>query len=338
MSRNRERGGALLIVLWLSAALAAIALSVSTTVRTETEHTSTVADGLRAHYLATGSLDRAVQWMLWGGGPRNPDGTARFWDRQKPRMNMSYPSGDVVVEMISETAKLNVNKATEAELIAVVTALTGNPGQARDVAAAILDWRSPVQGASSFDSYYLALGPTFRPQHTSLEEIEELLSVRGVTPELFYGNYVSDGQGRLYARGGLRDCLSVWGTLGALDVNGASPAVLEAIGMTPPNAATLVQRRAMKPFENIGEVQALGIPTTRLRVGGNTMWTMRATARLRRPDGTPSETVRSAAAVVKYWDDPQYHPSSVQVVRYYGDAWSEFAVAPPLNGPRVFAR
>ena len=335
MSRNRERGGALLTVLWLSAALAAIALSVSTTVRTETDHTSTVADGLRAHYLATGSLDRAMQWMMWGGGARNPDGTARFWDRRKPRMNMSYPSGDVVVEMIPEISKLNVNMATEADLTAVITALTGNAGQARDMAAAIVDWRSPAQATSPFDSYYLALGPTFRPRHTSLEEIEELLSVRGVTPELFYGNYVADGQGRLSARGGLRDCLSVWGTRGAIDVNGASQAVLEAIGMTPANVATVVRRRAEKPFETIGEVQDLGVPSTRLRVGGNSIWTMRATARLRRPDGAPSETVRSAAAVVKYWDDAQYHPTTVQVVRYYGDAWSEFAVAPPMSGPRL---
>jgi general secretion pathway protein K len=336
MSHNPERGGALLIVLWLSAALAAIALSVSTTVRTEIEHTSSVADGLRAHYLATGSLERGIQWMLWGTGPRNPDGTARFWDRTRPRMIMSYPSGDAVVEMIPETAKLNVNTATEEELRKVVTAVTGDPGRAAGIVEGIVDWRSGGQRRGSLNSYYLALGPTFQPRHASLEEIEELLFVRGVTPELFYGNYVEDAQGRLYARGGLRDCLSVWGTRGTIDANGASPALLEAIGMSPSDIAVLVRRRTEKPFLSIGEVQALGIPTTRLRIGGGTMWTMRATARLRRPDGAPSETVRSAAMVVKYWDDPRLHPSLVQVVRYYGDAWSEFAPAPPLNGPGVF--
>ncbi len=41
-SRARaEKGGALLAVLWLSAALAAIALSVATTVRGETDRVST---------------------------------------------------------------------------------------------------------------------------------------------------------------------------------------------------------------------------------------------------------------------------------------------------------
>jgi general secretion pathway protein K len=334
MSTRPERGGALLTVLWLSAALGAIALSVSTSVRTEIEHTSSVADGLRAHYLATGSLDRAVQWMLWGAGPRNQDGTARFWDRLKPRMYMTYPTGDVVVEMIPETAKLNVNQASKAELLKVVTALTGDPARAEQIASGIMDWRGTGSNPISFDTYYLGLGPTFRPRRASLEEIEELLFVRGVTPELFYGNYVEDGQGRLYARGGLRDCLSVWGTNGNVDANGAAPAVLEAIGMNPSDAATLVR---MRPLETMEALQKSGVPMTRLQLGVGTMWTMRATARLRRPDGTPSETVRSAAAVVKYWDDPRQHPSPVQVLRYYGDAWSEFSPTGVL-APGALAR
>ncbi|MEO5923491.1 MAG: hypothetical protein ABIR70_06665 [Bryobacteraceae bacterium] len=335
---NRERGGALLTVLWLSAALAAIALSVSTTVRAEIEHTSTVADGLRAHYLATGSLERGLQWMMWGAGPRTPDGQARFWERIKPRMKMSYATGDVVVEMIPENAKLNVNTTPEAELLKVLNSLTGDPAQARAVVDGILDWRTTSQATASFENYYLALGPTFRPPHASLQEIEELLFVRGVTPELFYGNYIADAQGQLFARGGLRDCFSVWGTRGAVDINGASPAVLEAIGLTAAQATAVVGRRTEKPFENLLELQEMGIPATRLRIGGGSMWTMRAVARLRRPDKQLSETVRSASAVVKYWDDPRGHSSVVQVLRYYGDAWSEFEVAPPLVPTGALAR
>ena len=71
-----EKGGALLTVLWVSAALAAIAFSVSTSIRAETDRASTAADGLRATYLATGSVDRATQWLLWGTG------SDRFFDRQ----------------------------------------------------------------------------------------------------------------------------------------------------------------------------------------------------------------------------------------------------------------
>src|SRR5580698_6584848 len=73
-SLKDRRGSALLAVLWLSAALAAIAFSVSTSVRSETDRVASAADGLRAWYLATGSVERGIQWMCWG-----PDYAPRFW-------------------------------------------------------------------------------------------------------------------------------------------------------------------------------------------------------------------------------------------------------------------
>src|SRR4051794_5584690 len=64
--RKWQKGSALLAVLWMSAALAAIAFSLAATIRTETSRATTDADGLRARYLATGSVERGVQWMIWG--------------------------------------------------------------------------------------------------------------------------------------------------------------------------------------------------------------------------------------------------------------------------------
>lgn len=330
-TRDRRSGGALLAVLWMSAALAAIALSVSTSVRTETGHVSATADGLRAHYLATGSVERAIQWMLWGPGGTLPDGSARFWQPDKRRLRMSYPTGDAVVEVLPETAKLDINRASPGDLLRVVAAVSGDLPLAQQITAAILEWRG--SGPPVFADYYRALGPTFRPRGASFEEIEELLFVRGVTPELFYGNYIADAQGRLYARGGLRDCLSVWGSLGPFDVNGASPALLEAMTGIPPAAAqAVVARRAIQPFANTGELARMGVPTARLRVGGNRIFTLRATARLRRADGTPTDVVRSAAAVVLYSLEQRFQPMPVRVLRFYEDAWSEFAL-PPAAAP-----
>jgi general secretion pathway protein K len=326
---NSEKGGALLAVLWMSAALAAIGLSVSTLVRSEIDRVSSDADGLRAQYLASGSVERAIQYMMWGPEYANPDGTQRFWGTvpNKPRLNFRYPSGDVVVEMIPEAAKLNVNTASIPDLIKVIQSVGGPQVPAQDIANAIAEWRG---GGATLDSYYLSLGPTFRPRHASLQEIEELLFVRGVTPELYYGNFVSDEQGRLYARGGLRDCLSVWGSQGPFDANTASPALMEAMDVPPDQAERAVQMRRVRPFLNLGELRAAGLDAPRLGIGGatNTIWSIRATARLRRPDGSPSEVVRSSSAVVKLLDRQQYFQMPVHVLRYYEDAWSQFAIAP----------
>jgi hypothetical protein len=148
-----------------------------------------------------------------------------------------------------------------------------------------------------------------------------------MTPELFYGNFVADNQDALYASGGLRDCLSVWGSLGPFDVNSVSPALMAAVGVPPEGVTAIVARRKAEPFKNIAEVRAMGIPAPRLGVGGNVMWTLRASARLRRPDGTPSEVVRTASATVKLLD-PRRFTIPVHILRWYDDAWSESAISP----------
>jgi general secretion pathway protein K len=310
-----EKGGALLTVLWVSAALAAIALSVSMSIRAETDRAGSAADGLRAMYLATGSVDRATQWLLWGTG------SDRFFDRHyysdKPRLNFSYPSGDAVVEMMPEAAKLDINHASGDDLLRLVTVVSGDPERARAIAGGIIGRQ---------DS-------TFQPGSTSFEEIEELLLVPGMTPELYYGNYVANGDGSLSPRGGLRDSLSVWGSTGPFDANAVSPALLEVLGASPGAIAQLMQRRTQAPFHNLGEVAALGIPIDRLTLTGeHLIWNLRATARLHRPDGSPSEVVRSASAIAQLVLPPRNRPRDpirLKVLRFYEDAWSEFAAAPP---------
>ena len=155
--------------------------------------------------------------------------------------------------------------------------------------------------------------------------------MRCVTPELFYGNYISDAQGRLYPRGGLRDCLSVYGSPGPFDANAASPALLEAMGLDPQKVDELMRRRTVQPLRP-ADLQEMGIMNPRITIGGvSFMWTLRATARLRRADGSPSDVVRSASAVVKRWTTPRYASAPVHVLRFYEDAWSEFAVRPTAN-------
>ena len=322
----------------MAAALAAIAFALSTTVRTETSRAGNAADGLRAYYLASGSVERGIQWMLWGSTgytPMNRDGTPRFWIPNTPRLNMHYPSGDAVVELIPESAKLDINTANLDELTRVITAVSADPGAARAIAEGIIDWRTPGPGGSG--GFDLSLNSTFQPRHASFQEIEELLLVRGVTPELFYGNFVSDSEGRLYARGGLRDCLSVWGSHGPYDINTASPAIMEAAGVPAGAIQQILQRRTAKPFHDMGEVNALGFSAPGLGVGGRHIWTLRATARLRHPDGSPSEVLRTSAATVELLDPRAYPVMPIAVLRYYDDAWSELSVAPPGPSSAVSA-
>ncbi|MCC7157478.1 MAG: general secretion pathway protein GspK [Bryobacterales bacterium] len=319
---SERRGGALLAVLWLSAALTAIAFSVAVSVRGEIARAETSLDGLKEYYLASGALERALLYMLWGGGARNPDGTARYWERGQPVIRLPFPTGEAIVEIVPEGAKLNVNTITQLELSRLLQALGLDALRVQQVTEAIIDWRSPAPGGQSlFDAEYLGRFPSFRAPHASLEQIEELLLVRGVTPDLFYGRYDRTPDGGLIPRAGLRDCLTVYPSPTPLDINSAEPEVMRAVGVDPQGietVRTLRMRAPIRPQQFGSLAPVLGPAFSRFGIGGSNTYTLRATARLNRPDGKLSDSRRSVAmtVVLRQSEDPELY----QVLRWYDNA------------------
>jgi general secretion pathway protein K len=322
----RTAGGALLTVLWLSAALSAIAFSLATTVRGEAERAFTAVDAVRSHYLATGAIQRALLYMEWGRYYLQPDGQSRYYTWGMPRLSFDFPTGHAEVDILPEAAKIDVNSAPPEELFRLLVLLGAEPDRAREITAAILDWRTPAPAGlpTALDQYYLSLTPSFPARHASLEEIEELLLVRGMTPDLFYGSYERDAQGHLVPRVGLRDCVTVYGAGGPFDVNTAEPAVLGAAGLSPDAIALIVEQRNRAPFRDREQLAALlqGTPNFNLlRVGGNAIYTLRSTAWLRLPNGALSDQRRSVAAMVKFMG--RGFQESYHVLRWYDDVWAQ---------------
>jgi general secretion pathway protein K len=320
---TRKRGGALLAVLWLSAALSAIAFSLANTVRGEVERASTAVDGLRSHYLAEAGIDRGILYMEWGMDGSLPANLPFPFKPGNSVLPFAFPSGEAIVQVIPETARLNINTAPPEDLARLLVALRVDPNRAAQVVAAIVDWRKASE-PTEFDSFYMSLTPSFRARHASFEEIEELLLVRGMTRELFYGGYDHDAEGRLVPRGGLKDCVSVFGTVDGIDVNNAQPAVLVAMGMAPEAAAAIADHTRTLPFKGMQDVAAFapggGQAVGRLGVGGKTIFTLRSTGRIRLPNGQLSDLRRTAAATVKFTKTDAL--TKVEVLRWYDNAWT----------------
>jgi general secretion pathway protein K len=321
--RTTERGAALLLVLWLSAALSAIAFTLASTVRGEIERSSTEADGLKAYYLAEGAIDRLLVYIESGGAFVGPDGKPRFQPGQTHVLRLDFPTGVVRAEYIPENSKLNVNLAPPSELNNLLLALGVDPNRAQAIVAGILDWRGGTAGGSlsELDQYYLSLTPSFRARHASVQEIEELLVVRGITPDLFYGSYTRNADGNLIPHAGLRDCLSVYGSIGALDVNTVTPEVMVAVGVAPETAAAIVGLRKVAPIQDMGQLAAFsngGKGMGRLGVSSGSIVTLRATAQLRLPNGQLSDLHRTVSAMVKLLG-PEWNPP-FHIMRWYDDS------------------
>jgi len=323
-----RKGSALLAVLWLSAALAAIGFSIASTVRGETERTATSLDALRSYYLAVGGIERGTMELLWS--VNNPD--RHVLPPNVTSTVYHFATGDVRLEILPETGKLNINQASLEQLFRLCAALGLDPARAQEIATAIDDWRKPAYQGSAFDGYYSSQVPSFRARHASFREIEELLQVKGVTPDIFYGSYQPAGEGAagpgLVWHVGLADCLTVYGQgsnfFGTpVDINTAQPAVLAAIGVTPQALQAILQRRQLGPItdQQLGSfLGSIGAASASLRVGGNSIVTMRATGRLRLDGGKLSDLKRTVAAQVKYM--PQGFDAPIHILRWYDTAWS----------------
>jgi DNA uptake protein ComE-like DNA-binding protein len=92
-----------------------------------------------------------------------------------------------------ESARLNLSALVMGDQIPAESArqlLLAFSGMNEDIADAILDWIDEDSEPREFGAeseYYSALQPPYAPRNGPLETVEELLLVRGVTPELLYG-------------------------------------------------------------------------------------------------------------------------------------------------------
>jgi general secretion pathway protein K len=218
---------------------------------------------------------------------------------------------------------VNINYAPPELLARLLIAVGASPAQAVETAAAIVDWRTgrgPATPASPFDSFYLQQAPSFVARHASIEETEELLFVKGMTPELFYGAWTRNAAGELVSQGGLRDAVSPNGSTNSYDAAGASPALLLALGAPPAGVDQFRRLRMAGPLgpDSFAQVQSLlGPAAGSLRWGGNTMYTFRATGF---PRGSSAR--RTLEATVKYFNRPVDMP--YHVIRWRETSTSDF--------------
>jgi general secretion pathway protein K len=179
---DRQRGVALVLVMWVAVLLTVIASSFIVERRTEMMVVGNSVSMARAEAIADAGVQRAVFEIY-----RN-DNAPEAWKRDGTRYDMSFDGTPVSVEIRDESAKIDINTAYEP----LLRGLLVNSGLADDEASrvldAILDWRDPDElkrpnGAEEPD--YRAAGLTYKPANGPFQAIEELQLVLGMRPEIY---------------------------------------------------------------------------------------------------------------------------------------------------------
>ena len=266
--RLRTEGGVILIaLLWILTALSVIALSFSRESFVEVAAARNAQSLESSYFVARAGIDMAVYQLI---RKRLTSSLRQAELRQEPEplelgiVRGSLGGGTYQVNIQDESGKISVNNVSEQQLRSLCEVIGIPKPDADIITDSILDWRDSdtahrLNGAE--DDYYEALNPPYKARDGALETIEELLLIRGVTAEYFYGRPERNPDGSVSYRYGLSRYLSAYVNLPGVNVNFAPlPVLLSIPGMSPQAAGAIYERRLVKPFDTTLEItRELGV-------------------------------------------------------------------------------
>jgi general secretion pathway protein K len=288
-----EKGVILIALLWILTALCLIALTFSKESFVEMASARNAQSLEHSYFIARAGIDVAIYQLL----QKRYAPMARqdiFQDTPDPidlgMLKGTFGGGTYEVDIQAESGKINVNYIVQLEeLFHNLMGVIGIPKPDADtIIDSILDWEDTdsmqrLNGAE--DDYYQSLNPPYKTRNGRIEAIEELLLIRGITPEHFYGRPERNSDGSIIYKYGLARYLTVYWNGIQVNINSAPLPVLMSIPEMPPEAARAIySRRHVKPFKTVLDISnelGISLPTNtipRLTVSQTNTYTLTASA------------------------------------------------------------
>ena len=260
---SNERGVALMIVLWVMAILMIVVTEFVYTMKVDGAGAGNFKDEAEAGYLASAGVNMGLAGI---SGDYDlacyENGKLVFRKKNSSGLldidsNGSFDlgGGRVSYTIEDESGKININSASR-ETVAELLRITGvEQADVDTIADSLLDWidgndEHHLNGAET--DYYSSLVNPYKAKNGPLDTVEELLLVRGMTPEIFYGTVsvppelasTGGGHGREYR--GIYRHVTVRGN-GRLNINTAGETALEA-ALGRGRAQEIMLRRSTEGF------------------------------------------------------------------------------------------
>jgi general secretion pathway protein K len=216
------------------------------------------------------------------------------------RSELPLGKGFIQYSIHDENGKININTASRDILIKAMAINGVSLGSERDtVVDSILDWidkddRHRVNGAES--DYYQGLSPGYSAKNGPLDSLEELMKVKGVTPELFYGSeeYESKESSDKDNAPGLARIFTIQG-VSQFNPNTAERAVLEI--MYPENQVEeILSKKEERGWYNHSKSTHFKIEATGMLEQSPTQHTIVAIIE-------KQQTGDKATLLTRYWND-----------------------------------
>jgi general secretion pathway protein K len=236
-ARSSQQGFVLVAVLWLLAALAALATIFSVYLSNSARALALNDATVQAQALVSAGVELAAyRLQLAGEDARPAQGSFRV------RLN----GAEISVSFVSEAARVDLNAAPKELLGGLLSALGANEDEAREGADRIIAWRTKPaeETAGNEDALYQAAGRSYPPRQAPFAHVDELGLVLGLTPALVERAL---------------PFVTVFSGASGVDVLNAAPEVIAALpGMTPLILKQFLGDRATLPNDDAAIAAALG--------------------------------------------------------------------------------
>lgn len=249
-----ERGIALLMVFWVLTILMVIVLSFSYMTRTESHATLVFKEGMEKKFLAEAGIERGIMELFYRNQNFSVEGS-EVWKIDGTPYTVQMGDGYCTIRIMDESGHVNINSVSDIILKNLLLNVGVQAEEADTIVDSIMDWKDPddlhrLHGAES--DYYMSLPTPYKAKNANFDTLEELLLVKGVTPEILYGS-ASGGE-----KNGIIDFLTVNSISSQINVNAAPKEVLVAIpGMTPEIADGIITYRQSKEITAAQEIQGI---------------------------------------------------------------------------------
>jgi len=238
-------------VLWIVLVVAFISFALAAAVRSELAAAGNSFDSERALFMAKSAAEVLFQQL------QNPETFSEIPVREDDGVYVfKFDSGETRVRLDSDDGRIDLNAASDKVLASIFDSLGLDERSRNELVDCILDWRDsddvPHLYGAEVDDYgqvFLTRGRRL-PYNAPFSNMEELLLVKHMTPEIYFGHIEFDsGTGGYRKIPGLREIGTVSTGSFIVDVNAASIGVLAALpGMHRDVAASIVAERKQKRF------------------------------------------------------------------------------------------
>ncbi len=250
-----KKGIALLMVLWVLTILMVIAMSFSFMTRTEMFATLSFKSGIEKKFLAEAGLERGIMELYYRDIYRHQtvelEGLG-VWKTDGTPYQGEVGDGFYVVRIVDESGKVDINTASELLLKNLLVNAGVDVDDADIIVDSVMDWKDEddlhrLHGAEN--DYYSSLPNPYKAKNADFDTLEELLLVKGMTPEVLYGNK---------ERKGIIEFLTLHSKAALININAAPKEVLAALpGMSPEIADSIISYRETKEIMGVQELQGI---------------------------------------------------------------------------------